>query len=137
MEQYKRHCSYRRLRSQGLSRFPANQTIRTIKLYHRQIYSYAYHRPKLELLRAGVLDDKRKGDRRFARLADFLEHIPANCPHDLFTREGDTKGRASQAVATFAETSRAIVNLRENAAIDYEIAHPFEPRTPLPPTPQH
>ncbi len=31
-EQYKRHCSYRRLRAQGLSRFPANQTMRTVKL---------------------------------------------------------------------------------------------------------
>ena len=53
LEQYMRHCSYRRLRAQGLSRFPANQTIRTIKLYHRQIYSFAYHRPKLDFLRAG------------------------------------------------------------------------------------
>jgi ribosomal protein L37AE/L43A len=70
LEQYKRHCSYRRLRARGLSRFPANQTIRAIKLYHRQIYSFAYHRPKLEFLRAGSLDDKRRGDTRFAPLAD-------------------------------------------------------------------
>ena len=53
LEQYMRHCSYRRRRAQGLSRVPANQTIRTIKLYHRQIYSFAYHRPKLDFLRAG------------------------------------------------------------------------------------
>ena len=91
LEEYKRHCSYRRLRAQGLSRFPANQTIRTIKLYHRQIYSFAYHRPKLDFLRAGVLDDKRKGDTRFAPLADFLERVPTDCPHELFSREGDPK----------------------------------------------
>src|SRR5580704_2209233 len=89
LEQYKRHCSYRRLRAQGLSRYPANQTIRAIKLYHRQIYSYAYHRPKLDLLRRGILDDKRSGDTRFTQLADFLEHVPTDCPHDLFRREGD------------------------------------------------
>ncbi len=116
LEQYKRHCSYRRLRAQGLSRFPATQTIRAIKLYHRQIYSFAYHRPKLDFLRAGVLDDKRKGDTHFAPLADFLERVPTDCPHDLFRREGDPKARASQAPPTFADTSHAIVNVRENAA---------------------
>ena len=118
LEQYKRHCSYRRLRAKGLSRFPANQTIRTIKLYHRQIYSYAYHRPKLEFLRVGSLDDKRKGDARFAPLADFLEHVPTDCPHELFSGEGDAKSRASKAEATFADTARAIVNVRENAATE-------------------
>lgn len=116
LEQYKRHCSYRRLRAQGLSRYPANQTIRAIKLYHRQIYSYAYHRPKLEFLRAGILDDKRSGDTHFTPLADFLESVPSDCPHDLFRREGDRKARASQAPPTFADTSHAIVNVRENAA---------------------
>jgi transposase-like protein len=116
LEQYKRHCSYRRLRAQGLSRFPANQTIRTIKLYHRQIYSYAYHRAKLDFLRAGALDEKRKGDTRFTPLADFLEHVPTDCPHELFTGEGDPKVRASQAAPTFADTTHAIVNVRENAA---------------------
>ncbi len=118
LQEYKRHCSYRRLRPQGLARFPAAQTIRTIKLYHRQIYSYAYHRPKLELLRTGALDDKRKGDTRFAPLADFLERVPADCPHELFEREADPKARASQAVANFADTSHAIVNVRNNAATD-------------------
>ncbi len=116
LEEYKPHCSYRRLRPQGLSRFPANQTIRTIKLYHRQIYSYAYHRAKLDFLRAGVLDDKRRGDTRFAPLGDFLERVPTECPHDLFGREGDPKARASQAAPTFADTAHAIVNVRENAA---------------------
>jgi len=116
LEQYKAHCSYRRLRSQGLARFPANQTIHRIKLYHRQIYSYAYHRPKLDFLRAGVLDDKRKGDARFAPLADFLERVATDCPHELFSRVGDSKARASQAAATFADTVHAIVNVRENAA---------------------
>jgi transposase-like protein len=118
LHEYKSHCSYRRLRAKGLSRFPAHQTIRSIKLYHRQIYSYAYHRPKLEFLRTGSLDEKRKGDNRFAPLADFLERVPTECPHELFTGEGDSKGRASQALATFADTARAIVNVRTNAATD-------------------
>jgi hypothetical protein len=117
LQEYKEHCTYRRLRADGLARFPANQTIRSIKLYHRQIYSYAYHRPKVEFVRTGLLDDKRTGDTRFAAVADFLERIPMTCPHDLFRREDDPKARASQAHPEFANVSRIIVNRKENAAI--------------------
>jgi transposase-like protein len=118
LNDYKQHCSYRRLRRERVARFPATQTIHSIKLYHRQIYGYALHRPKLELLRAGTLDDKRTGDTRFAPLADFLESIPTTCPHDLFRRDDDPKARASQAEPAFANTSRIIVNRKLNAATD-------------------
>jgi len=84
LEQYKNHCSYRRLRLRGLRHFPPQQTIRSIKLYHRQIYGYAFHRPKLEFLRVGSLDEKRAGERHFGAVADFLDSIPTMCPHDLF-----------------------------------------------------
>ena len=123
LETYKHHCSYRRLRAQGRALFPANQTIHTIKLYHRQIYGFAFHRPKLEFVRAGILDDKRASDpenstTRFAPLADFLQNIPAKCPHGLFTRADDPTSRASQAHPAFADVSRIIVNRKENAATD-------------------
>jgi len=42
------------------------QSIRSTKLYHRQVYSFAYHRPKLALLRES------RQHQRFAPLADFL-----------------------------------------------------------------
>jgi ATP-dependent exoDNAse (exonuclease V) beta subunit len=100
----------------ALTRFPAEQTIRAIKLYHRQVYSYAYHRSKLELVRSGKLDAKRAGDRRFAALADFLESVPTRCPHDLFRHEDDPKARASQAHPQFADITRVIVNRKQNAA---------------------
>jgi transposase-like protein len=118
LEEYKQHASYRRLRAEGLKHFPANQTIRSIKLYHRQIYGFAFHRPKLEFLRAGTLDDKRIGDNRYAPLADFLENIPTTCPHDLFRRDDDPKARASQATPVWADASRIIVNRKQNAATD-------------------
>jgi transposase-like protein len=116
LEEYRQHCSYRRLRTKARSRFPASQTIRSIKLYHRQVYSFAFHRPKLDLVGIGELDDKRKGDTRFASVADFLESIPTTCPHDLFRRDDDPKARASQARPGFADPSRLIVNSKENAA---------------------
>jgi transposase-like protein len=118
LHEYRQHCSYRRLRRQGLSRFSATQTIGSIKLYHRQVYAYAYHRPKLDFVRAGVLDDKRPGDKRFAPLADFLESVPTSCPLDLFRRDDDPKARASQANPAFAEASRIIVNSKRNSATD-------------------
>ena len=120
LQEYRQHCSYRRIRATGLTRFPAQQTIRTIKLYHRQVYAFAYHRPKLDMLRAGTLDDKRArgstSTARFAPLADFLERIPTTCPHDLFRSDDDPKARASQARPEFADVSRIIVNRKENAA---------------------
>src|SRR4051794_37562298 len=64
--QHKPLMSYLRLRDNGRHLFPPEQTIRSIKLYHRQIYRYAFHRPKLEFLRHGELDDKRSGDTHFA-----------------------------------------------------------------------
>src|SRR5260370_17866300 len=43
--------TYTRLRAEGRRLFPPTQAIRSIKLYHRQIYKYAYHPPKLPMLR--------------------------------------------------------------------------------------
>jgi transposase-like protein len=101
--------SYGRLRDAGRRRFPPEQTIRSIKLYHRQVYRYAFHRPKLELLRDS------EEHKRFAPLANFLEAIPLICPHALFRRD-DVGARASQAQPAFADVARIIVNRKENAA---------------------
>ena len=103
LDEYKQHCTYRRFAPTASARFPANQTIRSIKLYHRQVYGYAYHRPKLEFVRTGTLDDKRPGDTRFAALADFLESIPTTCPHELFRRDDDPEGSR---IASHAQHSR-------------------------------
>src|SRR4029077_12989775 len=98
----------------GRHLFPPEQTIRSIKLYHRQIYRYAFHRPKLEFLHTGEIDDKRAGDTRFSAVGNFLEAVPLICPHDLFRAE--EHGRASQAHPDFANVSRIIVNRKENIA---------------------
>ena len=114
LAEHKPLLSYLRLRESGRHLFPPAQTIRSIKLYHRQIYGYAFHRSKLELLRRGELDDKRRGDTRLSPLANFLEAIPLICPHELFRAE--ERGRASQAHPQFADISRIIVNRKENTA---------------------
>jgi hypothetical protein len=101
--------SYRRLRDAGRKRFPPEQTIRSIKLYHRQVYRYSFHQPKLEFVRES---DEHA---RFAPVVDFLEAVPTICPHTLFRNE-DASGRASQAQPAFADPARIVVNRKENAA---------------------
>jgi transposase-like protein len=101
--------TYRRLRDEGRRRFPPEQTLRSVKLYHRQVYRYAFHRPKLEFVRES--DEHR----RFAPVANFLEAIPLICPHAVFRNE-DNGGRASQAQPAFADVWRIIINHKENAA---------------------
>ncbi len=78
---------------------------RSTKLYHRQVYSFAYHRPKLAYVRG---DERHK---RFAPLADFLERVPEICPHDLFS----DSSRASQ-LANFIDRNHLIVVEKENFA---------------------
>jgi transposase-like protein len=88
--------TYRRLRDDGRRRFTPTQIIRARKLYHRQVYDFAYHRAKLAFLKEGTLDDKRvaraASTSRFSPLADFLESIPQTCPHQLFQREDGSRG---------------------------------------------
>ena len=98
--------TYRRLRSSGLRLFRPLQSVYAFKLYHRQVYHFAYHRPKLALLRDNP------EHRRFAPLAHFLESIPRDCPHALF-QDG---ARASQLRADVFDPTRVIVTEKENFA---------------------
>ena len=98
--------TYGRLRAAGRRLYPPTQAIRSIKLYHRQIYKFEYHRPKLAFLRES------REHRQFAPVADFLDRVPIECPYDLF-RESE---RASQKAASFLDTSHLIVVKKENAA---------------------
>ncbi len=78
LAEYRSLTTYTRLRAEGRRLFPPTQVIRSIKLYHRQIYKYAYHRPKLAMLHES------REHHRFAGVADFLERVSIDCPHELF-----------------------------------------------------
>ena len=108
--------TYRRLRAPGLKLFKPPQIIRTVKLYHRQVYEFAYHRAKLAFLRDGTLDDRRSGDERFAPLTDFIEQVPHVCPHDLYQRDDGTRG--SQLAPGFLTQDRLTVVEKQNIATD-------------------
>jgi hypothetical protein len=102
-----RLTTYRRLRERGLKLFTPTQLTRTVKLFHRQVYEFSVHRAKLALVRAGSLDDRRRGDARFAPLADFLERVDRDCPHELFCREDGARG--SQLTPGFLSLDRLVV----------------------------
>jgi transposase-like protein len=125
---YRPLAAYARLRARGLALFPARKTICAVKLYHRQVYEYAYHRPKLALLGREVSSpSKRRQDgkkapstapnrahaARFVPLADFLESVPTRCPHALFT----ASARASQTHAPpFIAANKRVAVRKENTA---------------------
>jgi transposase-like protein len=116
---YRSLATYERLRSRGLALFPPHKTLCTIKLYHRQVYEYAFHRPKLAfLLGAGEsaasskLRTRERQQPRFAVLKDFLESVKDRCPHALF-RASD---RASQAEGDFIDPNRRTAVPKENTA---------------------
>lgn len=108
--------TYRRLRARGRALFAPAQIIRFIKLYHAQVYEFGYHRAKLAFLREGTLDDRRRGDTKFAPLADFLESVPGACPHALFRR--DDGARASKLPRDFLTLDRLLVLEKNNTATD-------------------
>jgi hypothetical protein len=103
MAEHRELTTYLRIRTQA--RLTPAQTIRSTKLYHRQVYSFAYHRPKLALLRES------QQHKRFASLADFLERVPNDCPHDLFPESS----RASQ-IPNFVNRNHLILVDKQNFA---------------------
>ncbi len=105
MTEHRELTTYSRLRPRLRHLFPPTTIIRRSKLYHRQVYSFAYHRPKLALLRES------QQHRRFAPLADFLERVPNDCPHEFF-RESS---RASQ-ISNFIDRNHLLVVEKENFA---------------------
>ncbi len=75
-------CRYSRLRPYGLKLFSPHQVIKTVHLYHRQVYDFSVHKAKLALL----LQEYKNG--KFDALREFLEAIQIECPHQLF-QEGE------------------------------------------------
>ena len=119
---YGSFATYQRLRSRGLALFPPHKTLCTIKLYHRQVYEYAFHRPKLAfLLGAGKsqeglarsnLRTRARQQPRFAALKEFLESVKDSSPHVLF----QASDRASQAEGNFIDPNRRVAVPKENTA---------------------
>ena len=118
LSQHPALTTYSRLRSYGKRLYSPRQLIRTTKLYHRQVYEFAYHRAKLDLLRKGMLDPfiQRSSVESFHKLANFIESVPTTCPHALFKAEDGVRG--SQLGDSFIDTESLEVVERQNAATE-------------------
>ncbi|MGE0236078.1 hypothetical protein [Methylocystis sp.] len=146
LDEHPELTTYRRLRAAARSlkpRLTPQASIRAIKLYHRQVYEFAYHRAKLALLSRPPAARKTAGagasmakhaasggtaarerrttphphedvSRLAAPVAAFLESVPKTCPHGLFT--DDAAARGSQLAADFIDQEKLIVIEKQNAA---------------------
>ena len=83
---HKAQTTFRRLRAEAKTIYPPTQTIRSIKLYHRQVYAFAYHRSKLTLLR------RNPQHQRFEALATFLENHSVDVPARTLPKRGRSEG---------------------------------------------
>jgi ATP-dependent exoDNAse (exonuclease V) beta subunit len=93
--EYRDLTTYERLREEGRAHLTPHQLIRSIRLHHKQVYTYRIHRGKLDRITAG------REHRRFQPVADYLTDMAENCPHHLFQATDDTGNRASQGKARF------------------------------------
>ncbi|MBI5621230.1 PD-(D/E)XK nuclease family protein [Candidatus Gottesmanbacteria bacterium] len=92
-------CRFARMREFAMKRFSPKDMVVTATLAHRQLYRYRFHRGKCDLI---IREEY--GHRKFAPLADFLELVPAECPHQYFSQGL----RASEAPLTFSKTAMIV-----------------------------
>ena len=98
-------CRYARLRPYALKLYSPAQVIRTVHLFHHQVYDFSVHRGKLALLLQEYKNSK------FDNLREFLEAIQSECPHQFF-KEGE---RASELKVGFSP-EEVIIKEKQNFA---------------------
>jgi len=102
-------CTYERLRDRGRILYTPHQIIRSVKLYHQQVYEFSIHCAKLDLL----VGTGYATPLQFRLLADYLVSMLKDCPHELFR----TTQRASQAKAkTRFDLDQASITSKQNFA---------------------
>lgn len=106
LEEYKDICRYARMRPYAIKRYSPQQVMVSATLYHRQIYTFRYHRAKIELL----LEEDFKNEPLY-RLKEFLDAVSVECPHQLF-REGE---RASEVKAAW-DMDHVLIREKQNFA---------------------
>lgn len=137
LRQHKPLMNYLRLRDRGRHLFPPEQTIRAIKLYHRQVYRYSFHWPKLEccackLPRSGAVDLSARlvpcrGSRPcFTGAACLRRCHPRDREsqgerRDLHRRSHHSRGRQQQAAARDAAKNSCFINDSVTVAIEIPI----------------
>jgi len=78
VKEYEPICRYARMRDFGLKLFSPHQVVQSVRLFHRQVFNFTYHKAKLAL----ILQDYKHS--QYEPLREFLDIIAVECPHQLF-----------------------------------------------------
>ncbi|OGC56487.1 hypothetical protein A3H26_00940 [candidate division WWE3 bacterium RIFCSPLOWO2_12_FULL_36_10] len=106
VKEFKSYCPFSRMREFAIKKYSPDQMIINATLAHRQLYRFSYHRAKCRL----IIEEDYK-HYRFRPLQEFLELVPAECPHQYF-QIGE---RASETPIKFSK-KLMIVRAKENFA---------------------
>ena len=99
LKQYEPLCAFARMRPFAIKMFSPKEIISSATLAHRQLYRFRHHRAKTILI---IQEDWKHS--RFWPLKEFLDLVPAECPHQYFA-EGM---RASEAPIMFSKTEMIV-----------------------------
>ena len=95
------------MREFGMKMYKPEDVIISATLAHRQLYRFRYHQAKTRL----ILEEDFK-HRKFGPIKEFLELVPAECPHQYFSADAE---RASEKPIFFSKTDM-IVRSKQNYA---------------------
>ncbi len=105
VKEYEGLCRYSRMRPYGLKLYSPHQVIQKVRLFHRQVYEFCYHRAKTAL----ILQEYKHS--KFDNLREYLEAVQTECPHQFF-KEG---GRMSEDKAKFS-LNEVVIREKQNFA---------------------
>jgi len=106
VEEFKENIPYLKMRPYTTQLATPKEMVQTATLAHQQLYRYRFHSAKCKLI---IKSDY--SNRNFISLMEYLQMVPAECPHQFF-QEGE---RASESSLTFSKTNM-IVRSKQNYA---------------------
>lgn len=111
LSEHKDLCTYHRFRMSIRKTLRPNQVIRSVKLYHQQVYKYSIHRGKL-----GLLEKFKNEQLLYKPLNAYLEKMLNDCPHKLFL--DNAKGHRASKAGVTCDLSGVSVVEKQNNAVD-------------------
>lgn len=98
-------CRYSRMRKAGKELYGPDRVIKKTRLRHRQVYEFAFHQAKMDLML------QEHGNKKLYPVKELMEALFYECPHRLF-RVGE---RASESDVKF-DMFGVVVSEKENFA---------------------
>ena len=107
VKEYEKYTPFSRMRKFASEKYSKKELIENIKLIHKQIYNFKFHRAKIDI----TLNEEFR-HYKFKPLKDFLELVSAECPHELFR---NSSKRASEFKGIFNLNKVKIISKKNTA----------------------